>query len=93
MSYGLDPEEKNTFEAEVKAIDLSRVLDSIPDMGNNSNTFLLELKNFTISYTLFYNVYADSLKTNEQASTAYSFFAGTYAYQKLRTILTHFSER
>lgn len=90
MSYGLDPEEKNTFEAEVKAIDLSRVLDSIPDMGNNSNTFLLELKNFTISYTLFYNVYADSLKTNEQASTAYSFFAGTYAYQKLRTKIRDF---
>ena len=64
MSYNLSTEEKNTFEAEVKAIDLNRVLDSIPDMGNNSNTFLVELKNFTISYTLFYNVYEDSLKLN-----------------------------
>ena len=90
MSYNLSTEEKNTFEAEVKAIDLNRVLDSIPDMGNNSNTFLVELKNFTISYTLFYNVYEDSLKTNEQASTAYSFFAGTFAYQGLRTKIRDF---
>ena len=90
LSYNLKAEEKNTFEAEVKAIDLDRVLNSIPDMGNDSNAFLLELKNFTISYTLFYNVYADSLKTNEQASTAYSFFAGTFAYQSLRTKIRDF---
>lgn len=89
-SYNLSSEEQKTFEAEVKAIDLDRVLNSIPDIGNDSNTFLSELKNFTISYTLFYNVYADSLKTNEQASTAYSFFAGTVAYQSLRTKIRDF---
>ena len=45
---------------------------------------MYELNNFTIAYTLFYNVYADSLKTNEQAATAYSLFAGTAAYRSLR---------
>lgn len=88
--HELNPEEQKTFEAEVNDIDLDRVLNSIPDIGNDSNVFLHELKNFTISYTLFYNVYADSLKTNEQASTAYSLFAGTAAYESLRTKIRDF---
>lgn len=88
--YDLPIEEQKTLEAEVKAIDLDRVLNSIPNIGNDSNLFLHELKNFTISYTLFYNVYADSLKTNEQAATAYSLFAGTAAYESLRTKIKDF---
>lgn len=88
--HELSPEEQKSIEAEVKAIDLDRVLNSVPNIGNDANLFLHELKNFTISYTLFYNVYADSLKTNEQASTAYSLFAGTAAYESLRKKIRDF---
>ena len=83
-------EEQDQYEDEIKAIDLERILKSIPNIGNNNNEFLYELNNFTISYTLFYNVYEDSLKTNEQASTAYSLFAGTAAYQSLREKIRDF---
>ena len=90
VAYSLSVEEQKMLNLEVKAIDLDRVLNSIPDNGNDSNLFLQELKNFTISYTLFYNVYADSLKANEQASTTYSLFAGTAAYESLRTKIKDF---
>lgn len=83
-------EEQDQYEDEIKAIDLERILKSIPNIGNNNNEFLYELNNFTISYTLFYNVYEDSLKTNEQASTAYSLFTGTAAYQSLREKIRDF---
>ena len=83
-------EEQVEYEEEVKAIDLERILKSIPNTGNSNNEFLYELNNFTISYTLFYNVYEDSLKTNKQASTAYSLFAGTVAYQSLREKIRDF---
>ena len=68
------------MEEEVKAIDLDRVLASIPKGGE----FLNELKSFTIAYNLFYDVYSDSVKSVEQAKTEYSLFAGTAAYQRLR---------
>lgn len=83
-------EEKNTLEIEVNSINLDRVLSSIPDSGREPNIFLHELKNFTISYTLFYNVYSDSLKANEQATTAYSLFLGTAAYESLRMKIKDF---
>lgn len=82
--------EKNVLKSEVNALDLDRILNSIPDIGNDSNTFLKDLKNFTIAYTLFYDVYAKSLKTSEQASTRYSLFAGTAAYESLRTKISDF---
>lgn len=88
--HELGREEQKIFESEVKAIDLDRVLNSIPDIENDANVFLHELKNFTISYNLFYNVYADSLKTSEQASTTYSLFAGTAAYESLRLKIRDF---
>ena len=90
MKCFVPEEEKKTLENEIDCIDLDRVLNSIPDIGNESNVFLHELKNFSISYTLFYNVYADSLKTNEQAVTAYSLFSGTAAYESLRTKIKDF---
>lgn len=83
-------EEQEKYESEINAIDLERILKSIPDIGNSNNKFLYELNNFTISYTLFYNVYEDSLKTNEQASTAYSLFSGMAAYQSLREKIRDF---
>lgn len=90
MKCFVPEEEQKTLEIEIETLNLDRVLNSIPDNANESNTFLHELKNFTISYTLFYNVYADSLKTNEQAVTAYSIFSGTAAYESLRIKIKDF---
>ncbi len=86
----LSVEEQKKLEIEVKFIDLDRILKTIPNNGNDTNLFLQELKNFNISYTLFYNVYEYSLKANEQAITTYSLFAGTAAYESLRTKIKDF---
>lgn len=90
LGYDLSVEEQKMLELEVKAIDLDKVLNSIPNNSNEPILFMQELKNFTIAYTLFYNVYADSLKANEQALTTYSLFAGTAAYESLRTKIKDF---
>lgn len=88
--HGLTVKEKELINAEIEAINLDRILESIPNDGKEINVFLQELKNFTISYTLFYNVYVDSLKSNEQANTVYSLFAGTAAYENLRVKIRDF---
>lgn len=77
-------EERNQLEIELKAIDIKRILETIPELGHNHNEYLRELSDFKISYTLFYDMFSDSIKANEQAKTAYSFFADIAAYEKLR---------
>lgn len=76
--------ERIQLETEVKAIDITRILETIPELGHNHNEYLRELCDFRISYTLFYDMFSDSIKANEQAKTAYSLFAGVAAYEKLR---------
>ena len=80
----LSEEEREQLEIEVKAIDLDQTLVTIPDLGHNHNEFLTELSDFRITYNLFYDMFADALKANEEAKTAYSFFAGTAAYEKMQ---------
>lgn len=67
-------EERNQLEIELKAIDIERILDTIPDLGHNHNEFLRELSDFKILYTLFYDVFSDSIKVNEQAKRNIRFF-------------------
>ena len=81
---------RKILEDEINTLDLDRVFQSIPNSSDDSYLFLQELKNFTISSTLFYDIYADSLKTSEQASKAYTFFAGTAAYEKFREKIKDF---
>ena len=80
----LTDEERNQLEIELKAIDIERILETIPELGHNHNEYLRELSDFKTSYTLFYDMFSDSIKVNEQAKTAYSFFSGIAAYEKLR---------
>lgn len=81
---------RKIVEDEIKDLDLERIFQSIPNSGDDSYLFLQELKNLTVSSTLFYNIYADSLKTNEEATTKYTFFIGTAAYEKLRNKVRDF---
>lgn len=90
VKYNLSAEDQEKYKDEIAAIDLEKILKSIPNIGNGNNNFLYELKNFTISYTLFYDVYEDSLKANEQASKNYIFFSGTAAYKQLRENIRDF---
>lgn len=85
MSPLLSEEERERLEIEVKAIDLDQTLVTIPDLGHNHNEFLAELSDFRITYNLFYDMFSDALKANEEARTAYSFFAGTAAYEKMQS--------
>lgn len=80
----LTDEERSQLELELKSIDIERILKTIPELGHNHNEYLRELSDFKISYTLFYDMFSDSIKANEQAKTAYSIFAGVAAYEKLR---------
>lgn len=85
MSPLRSEEEREQLELEVKAIDLDQTLVTIPDLGHNHNEFLAELSDFRITYNLFYDMFSDALKANEEARTAYSFFAGTAAYEKMQS--------
>lgn len=82
--FTLSEDERSQMDVEVKAINIEQILATIPDLGHNHNEFLLELSNFRVLYSLFYSMFDDAVKVNEQAKTAYSFFYGTAAYEKLR---------
>lgn len=84
IPYEMTKEEKETLSSEIEGIDLERVINSIPDLGNDKNLFLREIESFSIAYTLFYDVFSDSIKVQEQAKASYSFFCGAAAYEKLR---------
>ena len=84
IAYGLTKEEKEKLSREIEAIDLERIINSMPDLGNDKNLFLKEIENFNITYTLFYDAFSDSVKVREQASTTYFIFAGATAYERLR---------
>lgn len=88
--YEMSSTKRKIVGDEIKALDLERIFQSIPNSGDDSYLFLQELKNFTVSSTLFYNIYADSLKTNEEATTKYTLFIGTAAYEKLRNKVRDF---
>ena len=77
-------EELIQIKSEIDAIDLDRILDSLPDLGNHYNLFLRELKSYDVVSTLFYDVFSNSLKVDEEAKTKYYFFGGKAAYEKLR---------
>lgn len=83
-SLTISEDDRDQMNAEVKAINLEQILATIPDFGHNHNEFLLELSNFRVLHSLFYNMFDDAVKANVQAKTTYSFFYGTAAYEKLR---------
>ncbi len=81
---GINSNEREQIKIETDSIDLEAIINSIPDLGNNNNSFLRELMNFNIVHTLFYDVFADSMKASEQAKSNYSLFKGRAAYENLK---------
>ena len=81
----LSDKELEKLNTEVNAIKLERILETIPDLGNNHNEFLVELSNFKVASNLFYDMFSDSMRVQEQAKTAYSFFSGIAAFEKMRS--------
>lgn len=81
---GLSQEERQTIISESKAIDLDKILNSIPNIDDSDYSFLNELGSFNVAYTLFYDVFKDSVKVAEEANTNYTMYAGTAAYRKLQ---------
>lgn len=79
-------EEKEELSREINTINIEQILDTIPDLGNNHNEFLNDLGGFKITYQLFYDMFSESININKQARTAYSFFAGTTAFEKMRIV-------
>lgn len=91
FDVNIDDDERERLKSEVETIDLDKVLNTIPKIGmNDSCGFLQELKSFNISHELFYDAYADAMKTNEQAITRYLLFAGRPAYENLRVKIKDF---
>lgn len=79
----LDINERNQIVNEAKNINLEKILNSLPCQNNDDYSFLKELSSFNVAYTLFYDVFKNSVKASEEAKTSYSIYTGTAAYQKL----------
>lgn len=80
----LSYEDRQIIVSESKAIDLDKILTSIPNTDNSDFSFLNELGSFNVTYTLFYDVFKDSVKVAEEATTYYTMYSGTAAYRKLQ---------
>lgn len=85
-NYQLRVDEKviETVKNETDHLDLEKTFKTIPDLGNDQNLFLKDIKNFKFASDLFYDVVSSSAKVSEQASTSYFYFAGLPAYETLR---------
>ena len=81
---GLSQKERQTIISESNAIDLDKILNSIPNIDDSDYSFLKELGSFNVAYTLFYDVFKESVKVAEEANTNYTMYAGTAAYRKLQ---------
>lgn len=80
----LSDEERQAIASEAKAIDLDKIMNSIPNTDDSDYYFLKELGSFNVAYTLFYDVFKDSVKSAEEAKTYYSVYTGMTADQKLQ---------
>ena len=74
---------KNDYDT----IDLDKTLQTIPDLGNDNNQFLRDLKDFKFASDLFYDVVSNSMKASLQAKETYYMFAGLPAYEEMRQLI------
>lgn len=80
----IDKTTLENIERDYESLDLDKTLQTIPDLGNENNTFLHDLNNFKFASDLFYDVVSTSMKSNSEANERYFLFAGLPAYEKLR---------
>ena len=76
--------EKKKIMEEVDALELEIIYRKIPLKEADSREFLQDLYTFRTYYTLFQSTYLTSKKTEKEAKTKYSMYAGVPGYKKLR---------
>ena len=86
-NIGISQDIKDTIKKDYETTDLDKTLRSIPDLGNDNNQFLRDLKDFKFASDLFYDVVSNSVKANTQARERYYMFAGMPAYEKMRQLV------
>ena len=74
--------EISEIEKECKTIDMDKLFNSIPDLGE-SNKALKDIYTFNVAYTIFQDAYKSHEKVLEEAQTQYFFFAGTAAFAEM----------
>ena len=80
----IDKEIAEKVKNELTALNLDKTLSTIPDLGNDNNTFLKELQGFRFASELFYNAYKASNKAKREASQTYMVYGGIPGYEELR---------
>lgn len=78
---------KESIKNDYETIDLDKTLQTIPDLGNDNNQFLRDLKDFKFASDLFYDVVSNSMKASTQAKETYYIFAGLPAYEEMRHLV------
>ena len=76
-----------TIRNDYESINLEKTLETVPDLGNENNLFLRDLKDFKFASDLFYDVVSNSMKVNDQAKNSYIIFTGLPAYEKMRQLV------
>ena len=89
---GISQDVRESIMIDYDAIDLDKTLQTIPNLGNDNNQFLRDLKDFKFASDLFYDVVSSSMKSKEQASEAYFMFVGVPAYEQLRQQVYDYSK-
>ena len=76
--------EKEKIENEVRAIDIEKLYDRILQTEIEEKDFLYDIYTFRMYYTIFQDTYLMGKKTEKEAKTNYSFYAGIPQYERLR---------
>ena len=77
-------EEQNEIQQDADAIDLDKIFYSLPDIGNEDNTFLRELYTFQVFYSSLLPVQKKAEEALKESRTSYSLFAKIPAITELR---------
>lgn len=67
---------------EADSINLERILKSLPNMSNDE--FLNDISSFTISYSVFQDLYNKGIQSQKEANTNYVFYFGPTTYEQLQ---------
>lgn len=67
---------------ESNSINLDQTLRSLPNVGDDQ--FLNDILHFTVSYSLFQDLYGKSVQSQKEANTIYAMYNGIPAYEQLQ---------
>ena len=86
-NWNIPQDIKESIKNDYETIDLDKTLQTIPNLGNDNNQFLRDLKDFKFASDLFYDVVSNSMKASTQAKETYFVFAGMPAYEEMRQLV------